>query len=45
MERVKEDVKDLADERDAVLITATGFAMIGLLVGLLTFFVAFAPAS
>jgi hypothetical protein len=45
MERAKEDVKDLEDERNAVLITATGFAMVGLLIGLLTFFVAFAPAS
>ena len=45
MERVKQDVKDRGNERDAALITATGFAMIGLLVGLLGFFVAFAPAS
>jgi hypothetical protein len=45
MERAKEDVKDIGDERDAAMITATGFAVIGLLVGLLTFFVAFAPAS
>lgn len=43
MDRVKEDVKGTSGERNAVLITAGGFAMLALLVGLLTFFVAFAP--
>jgi hypothetical protein len=45
MERVKERVKDLRDERNAMLITGGGVGMIGLLVGLMTFFVAFAPGS
>ena len=43
MERAKEHVKDPRDERDAARITVTGFGMIGLLVGLLAFFVTFAP--
>jgi hypothetical protein len=43
MERAREDVKDLEDERDTALITANGFGMIALLVGLLAFFVTFAP--
>jgi len=45
MERTQEDVKDLSDERGAVFITATGITMIGLLVGLMAFFVAFAPGT
>ena len=45
MERVKEDVKDLSGDREAAFITATGITMIGLLVGLMAFFVAFAPGS
>ena len=43
MERAREDVKDLRDERQTALITANGFGMIALLVGLLAFFVTFAP--
>ena len=43
MERAREDVKDRSDEREAVLITAAGFGMIGFLVALLAFFVTFAP--
>jgi hypothetical protein len=45
MERVKERVKDLRDERDAALITGAGAGMLALLVGLMTLFVAFAPGS
>ena len=45
MERAKEDVKVLGGERDAVLVTAAGFGMIGLLVGLVAFFVTVAPGS
>jgi hypothetical protein len=45
MERSREDVKDLRDERGAAFITATGITMIGVLVGLMAFFVAFAPGS
>jgi hypothetical protein len=45
MERAREDVKDLRDERDAVLVTAAGFGMIGLLVGLVAFFITVAPGS
>lgn len=44
MERAREDVKVLTDDRQAVLVTAAGFGMIGLLVALLTFFLSFAPA-
>ena len=43
MERAREDVKDLQDERHAALITANGFGMLALLIGLLAFFVTFAP--
>jgi hypothetical protein len=45
MQRAKERVKDLGNERDAALLTATGFGMIGFLVGLMAFFVVFAPGS
>ena len=45
MERAQEDVKDLRGEQNAVLVTAAGFGMIGLLVGLVAFFVAVAPGS
>ena len=45
MERAQEDVKVLGGERDAVLVTAAGFGMIGLLVGLVAFFVTVAPGS
>ena len=45
MERAKEDVKVHGGERDAVSITAAGFGMIGLLVGLVAFFVTVAPGS
>jgi hypothetical protein len=43
MERAREDVKDLQDERYTALITANGFGMIAVLIGLLAFFVTFAP--
>ena len=43
MERAKEDVKDPKGERDVVPITATGFGMIAVLVGLMAFFLTFAP--
>jgi hypothetical protein len=45
MERAIEDVKDLQEEQDAVLVTAAGFGMIGLLLGLVAFFVTVAPGS
>lgn len=45
MKRANEDVKVPGDEQDAVSVSAAGFAMIGLLAGLIAFFVAFAPAS
>jgi hypothetical protein len=45
MERAREDVEDLRDERDTVLVTAAGFGMIGLLVGLVAFFITLAPGS
>jgi hypothetical protein len=45
MERAREDAKGLRDKRDAVLVTAAGIGMIGLLVGLAAFFVAIAPGS
>ena len=45
MERAQEDVKVLRDEQNAALVTAAGFGMIGLLVGLVAFFVAVAPGS
>jgi hypothetical protein len=43
MERAKADAKVLRDGRDAALVTAAGFGMIGVLVALLAFFVTFAP--
>jgi hypothetical protein len=45
MERAREDVNDLRDEQIAVLVTAAGFGMIGLLIGLVAFFTAVAPGS
>jgi hypothetical protein len=45
MERVREEAKVADDERDVARITAARFAMIGLLAGLMAFFIAFAPAS
>ena len=45
MERADADVKVLGDEQDAVRLTAAGFGMIGVLVGLMAFFVAVAPGS
>ena len=43
MERAQEDVRVLGDEQDAVSINAAAFAMIGVLAGLMAFFVTFAP--
>ena len=45
MERADADVRVLGDEQDAASLTAAGFAMIGVLAGLMAFFVVFAPAS
>ncbi len=45
MERVREEVKVIEDERDAARVTAAGITMIALLAGLMAFFVTFAPAS
>ena len=45
MDRVREDVKVIGDERDAARVTAAGITMIGLLAGLMAFFITFAPAS
>jgi hypothetical protein len=45
MERVREEARVLGDEQDVASITGAGFAMIGLLAGLMAFFVTFAPAS
>jgi len=41
--RVQERAEVLSDERDRAIRAATSFAMIGLLVGLSTFFVTLAP--
>jgi hypothetical protein len=45
MERVREEVEVIGDERDAMSVTAAGITMIGLLAGLMAFFITFAPAS
>jgi hypothetical protein len=45
MEQVREDVKAIGDEQHAVDLTAAGFAMIGVLAGLMAFFVLFAPGA
>jgi hypothetical protein len=45
MERAKEDAKVPGGEQDAVMVTAAGFGMIGLLVGLVAFFITVAPGS
>jgi len=44
MERVREEVKAIGDERDA-RVTAAGISMIALLAGLMAFFITFAPAG
>ena len=45
MEQAREDVGDLRDEQETATITASGFGMVGLLIGLVAFFVAIAPHS
>lgn len=45
MEQAKEDVRDLRDEQETAMITAAGFGMVGLLIGLVAFFVTIAPHS
>jgi hypothetical protein len=41
----QEDAKVLRGEQNAVLVTAAGFGMIGLLVGLAACFITVAPGS
>ena len=45
MEQAREDVKDLREEQETAMITAAGFGMVGLLIGLVAFFVTIAPHS
>ena len=45
MERAQEDVKVLGGEQAAVTLTAAGLGMIGLLLGLVAFFITVAPGS